>query len=462
MDADISMRIDRSRTRGLIRLIPVFLLAFSLPGLVGVAAAAEDGRESGTYPAYYGIYQVSPDHVVGIDRFASDSGETWMLMSDYRTGVVRRLFPVSPTEFEMGPSFSLRYPVRLKVRFVRDARGNVTGISLHPIDGTTAHAKRIALLEHAVTIHDGKVMLSGTLMVPATLGPHPAIILLHGSGPLTRYSFGPYPHFFASLGLAVLVYDKRGTGASTGIRVDASTTGTQGRIVQEYYPDGLADDALAAFRLLRERRDIDPARIGVWGSSEGGMLATYVASRNANVAFAINSSGFMGPFSETFLYQLGATLRASGIPPGQIDEALAFGRLWLDVSRTGEDYQRFLEEREKALRQKRPWVSSRDPPSLEQMRWDWTHVFSFDPLPALANVRCPVLGLWGQLDTYTDAREAERRMRTVLAKSGNKDFTLKIFPNADHPLTEMPSRARMAPGVFETLRAWIRRRVRGR
>ena len=50
-------------------------------------------------------------------------------------------------------------------------------------------------------------------------------------------------------------------------------------------------------------------------------------------------------------------------------------------------------------------------------------------------------------------------MRTVLTHSGNKDFTLKIFPNADHPLMEMPSRARMAPGVFETLRAWIRRRV---
>jgi hypothetical protein len=51
-------------------------------GLVGVPAAAEEGGENGTYPAYYGIYQVSQDHVVGIDRFASDSGETWMLMSN--------------------------------------------------------------------------------------------------------------------------------------------------------------------------------------------------------------------------------------------------------------------------------------------------------------------------------------------------------------------------------------------
>ena len=33
---------------------------------------------------------------------------------------------------------------------------------------------------------------------------------LHGSGPLTRYSFGPYPHFFMSLGFAVVIYDKPG------------------------------------------------------------------------------------------------------------------------------------------------------------------------------------------------------------------------------------------------------------
>ena len=81
-------------------------------------------------------------------------------------------------------------------------------------------------------------------------------------------------------------------------------------------------------------------------------------------------------------------------------------------------------------------------------------------MPALAKVRCPVLGLWGQLDTYTDAERAQENMRTVLTHSENRNFTLKIFPNADHPLMEMPSRARMAPGVFETLSAWIRQRVR--
>jgi pimeloyl-ACP methyl ester carboxylesterase len=75
-----------------------------------------------------------------------------------------------------------------------------------------------------VVLRSGDTSLAGTFIAPATPGPYPAVVLLHGSGPLTRHSFGPWPRFFNSLGMAVLVYDKRGTGASTGVRLDASTT----------------------------------------------------------------------------------------------------------------------------------------------------------------------------------------------------------------------------------------------
>src|SRR6185503_9539490 len=125
-----------------------------------------------------------------------------------------------------------------------------------------------------VVISSGDAKLAGTLLLPRAKGPHPAIILLHGSGPLTRYSFGPYPHFFTSLGFAVLIYDKRGAGVSTGLRMDAST----GTVMKAaFYPDDLANDALAALRFLQQREDIDPKRIGFWGSSEGGMLTMQVA-----------------------------------------------------------------------------------------------------------------------------------------------------------------------------------------
>jgi pimeloyl-ACP methyl ester carboxylesterase len=87
------------------------------------------------------------------------------------------------------------------------------------------------------------------------------------------------------------------------------------------------------------------------------------------------------------------------------------------------------------------------------------HVLSFSPLAALKRVSCPVLGLWGQLDDSTDALIAERNMRAMLREAGNKDVTLKIFPNANHALLEMPSANRMAPGVFATLRSWLARHI---
>ena len=192
------------------------------------------------------------------------------------------------------------------------------------------------------------------------------------------------------------------------------------------------------------------------------MLATYVASQNKNIAFAINSSGFMGPLWQTVYYQAGAKQRESGVPQSQVGEALAYTKLWLGVARTGEGYDQFIEARDEARKDKKPWASwsSAEFTSLEQMRWHWTHLLSFSPLPALKRVSCPVLGLWGQLDTSTDALIAERNMRATLREAGNKDVTLKIFPNANHALLEMPSANRMAPDVFATLRTWLARHIR--
>jgi uncharacterized protein len=194
------------------------------------------------------------------------------------------------------------------------------------------------------------------------------------------------------------------------------------------------------------------------------MLATQVAARNKDVAFAIDSSGFMDPLWETLYYQAGATLRARGVSAVQVNEALALTKLWLRVARTGEDYELFLKKREEARNEKKRWLLSYESAnftSLEQMRWDWDHILSFSPLPALERVRCPVLGLWGKFDESTDAADAARNMRATLSKSGNRDVTIKIFPNANHPLMEMPSGNRMAPGVFETLRTWLLARVNG-
>jgi pimeloyl-ACP methyl ester carboxylesterase len=429
-------------------ILALFVLVLAAPK---VAIGAAEGIDR--FDAYRGLYRAGPDHIVGIDAFINDDGTPTMLFSDYQSGIVRRLFPGSDGEFVMGPNFNQPAPVELTVTFPRNESDAVASIVLHPIGASQSTAARIPLAREDVVFRNGDAKLSGTLIVPASDGPRPAIVLLHGSGPLTRYSFGPYPQFFASLGFAVLIYDKRGTGASSGTRVDAST----GRaMAPQYYPEDLVNDALAAFRLLRERPDIDPERIGFWGSSEGGMLATQVAARSSDVMFAIDSSGFMGPLWQTTLYQAAAIPRKYGATEADIREYVAFTQQWLDVARTGRGWDAFVARREQMRRKNENVLfwSSGEFQSVQEMRWYWDHVLSFNPLPALKNVRCPVLGIFGESDTSTEAPVAANNLQRVLTEAGNDDVTVQIVPGAGHSLSTA-SGDRMAPGVFDTLRSWL-------
>lgn len=406
---------------------------------------------------FYGNYQVD-GHLMGIDRFVMDGGEKTALISDYTSGVVRRLFRVDEIEFVMGQGFNTQDPPELKVRLIKDGQGTVTGLRIRRTDGSESIATRVPLRLEQVSFEQGDAKLSGTLIIPSSKGPHPAIILLHGSGPLTRYSFGPYPYFFSSLGLAVLIFDKRGVGESTGMRIDAST----GTVMKpSFYPNDIASDALSALRFLQQHKDIDPKRIGLWGSSEGGMLATYVASKSKDVAFAINSSGFMEPLWQTLSYQVEPVLRDMKEPEDVVQRQVDFVRQWLEVARTGKSWKKFKMQRAELIKKDGfTFFQSRgEYKSVEEIRWDWNHVLTFNPQEALAKVTCPVLGLFGELDSVTPAVRTAENMRRVLTEANHNDFTIKIFPNAGHSLSELPAKSRMAPGVFETLNSWITDRI---
>ena len=277
-----------------------------------------------------------------------------------------------------------------------------------------------------------------------------------GSDGSARSSFGPYPHFFTSLGLAVLVYDKRSSGLSTGTYLPRDS----------YYPEVFLRDAIAAVSFLQAREEIDSRRVGLWGTSEGGMLATQVAAQVKTIAWIINSSGFMMPLWQQVLYNIEAQLKADGFSPADVADAVRFQRLSLDVMKSGNGWETFAEA-QTAARGTKWWPayfgSSAGYTSVESIRWQWDHVYSFDPLPALRSVACPVLGVFGGLDTSTPARAAAANMRRVLAEAGNKNVTIRLFDRANHPLmdartggnAEIPSLKGTVPGLFDMLGTWV-------
>lgn len=89
----------------------------------------------------------------------------------------------------------------------------------------------------------------------------------------------------------------------------------------------------------------------------------------------------------------------------------------------------------------------------------------YDPMPALEGVKCPILAVFGELDKSTPVAQTMANYGTAVAKSGNADYTVKVFPNADHALLVWPKpgdaahRPVLAPGYLDTMREWIYKRV---
>lgn len=202
---------------------------------------------------YIGLYRTTKGQSFAISPTDFGDGEMRLLFTDFQTGATRILTRKDEKTLSAGPSLLQPTPVQMTFGF----DNSVPGASWTQENGTAITAQPVGVHREDIQFVNRTVRLSGTLYLPPGKGPFPAIILLHGSGALNRLSFGPYPYFFASCGLAVLVYDQRGAGRSTGDWKRSTY-------------DDLADDALAGMRALQTRRDIRRERIGLWGTSHGG------------------------------------------------------------------------------------------------------------------------------------------------------------------------------------------------
>jgi uncharacterized protein len=316
-----------------------------------------------------------------------------------------------------------------------------------------AHA--LPYKEEDVTFQSGGVALTGTLRVPLTKGRHPAIFLLQGSGPVARDGEWFYADHFARNGIATLVYDKRGTGSSGG----------------DYRDESLNDeaaDALAGIHYLQSRKEINAKRVGLYGRSHGGIVAPLAASLSKDVAFIINVSGAGVPPYQQVTYQAEAQMRRDGFSETEITEAIAYMNLKWDVARTGGESWDKLQAATQNARNKR-WLARVQPATkLEDIVPSWKLQMAYNPMPALEKVRCPVLAVFGELDTLTPVAETTANYQKGLGKAGNKDVTIKVFPNADHALLVWPKpndQAHwpiLAAGYLDLMTNWINNNVAAR
>lgn len=315
-----------------------------------------------------------------------------------------------------------------------------------------AAAETPQFTEREVSFRNGSVELHGTVMLPAAKGRHPAVVFLHGSGPATRAGARQYAEEFARLGLASLFFDKRGSGSSGGSWLTSSL-------------DDLARDALAAVEHLKQEEDIDPGRVGFWGVSQAGWVATLAASQSQDVAFMILVSGGGASPRESELFSYGQRFDRAGLSDAEKSEALEVVDTYFHYLATGEERLQLVARLE-AVRESRWYPLARLDQILpsEENRANWSWVATWDPSPHIARIKCPTLLMFGDRDSDHPTKIAVQRWQEGLAKAGNDEVTLIVFPGAGHGIRMRDGytgtgRPPFADGYREIMLGWLWRHV---
>jgi len=329
-----------------------------------------------------------------------------------------------------------------------------------------------------VIFYDDSIKFAGTLTLPETKGLHPAVVMITGSGPQNRdeelFGFKPFKiiaDHFTRKGIAVLRYDDRGVGGSGGNTGESTTR-------------DFVKDALAAIHFLQTRNDINPKQIGLCGHSEGGIVAPLAASQSTDVAFIICIAGPAVEGKTLILAQEEAIMRADSTSEENIRKALATSNIVYRLALSGDHQDEIRKElraaavdqinsmpeaQRKAITNEEEFIRVNVEAKMKPLESPWFKFFlAYDPAPALEKVKCPILALFGGLDTQVPAALNKPAMKSALDKGGNKDCTFKVFPNADHLFlsakTGSPSeysslKKEFVPGFLDTMTDWILKRV---
>lgn len=331
------------------------------------------------------------------------------------------------------------------------ANGQAPTKQPHPWDVPSA----APVVTREVVFESQGARLSGTLYLPAGGRPTATVIALHGaqaplrSEPLYRH----LPEMLTPLGMAVFLYDRRGSGRSE-----------QGKAAQGDF-DVLTADAVAAFKAMAQQPGIDPRKIGYWGLSQGGWLTLLAAAAEPRAAFAISASAPMAGADVQMNFAMANLLRVRGYPETVVQRAIA-------ARKAIDDFARGRITREQAVAAERsiagePWYreiylkGNIDDPV-------WRKQIESDPVDAIRKSRVPTLILYGQGDPWVPVGDSLKALSAMPTR--HPDLTVRVIDGADHgmeigvdPKLQMDlayakAVAPDAPAYFATVAAWLERR----
>jgi alpha-beta hydrolase superfamily lysophospholipase len=258
-----------------------------------------------------------------------------------------------------------------------------------------------------LVFHHADSRIVGDLHLPPAASAEAPVPAVVGSGPAA----GEYARNWedigarlAAVGIAYFGYDKPGCGESTG---DYTGLTLHDR----------AQETLAAVAAVAAEPEIVADRIGLLGGSQGGWVAPLAAVASDRRVLA--------------------RLRAGDDPA----DVLA-GEIHVLGTRVAE---------------------LAEVTNVKDLEF-FARIADYDPIPALENLRCPILAIFGADDVHVPTRPSVAAYEAAFAKSGHNQHQIVVFPGADHRIlvpNPADGRQRRAPGLFELIATWLARTLDG-
>ena len=321
---------------------------------------------------------------------------------------------------------------------------------------------------------DDDVTLAGTLTLPeASDRKYMAAILISGSGPQDRDEtiMGHKPFLviadhLTKRGIAVLRFDDRGTGDSSGDH-DTATT------------ENFANDVRGAVAYLRNHKEIDPDKIGLIGHSEGGLIGPLVTAEDHQLAFLVSLAGPGVNGEQIILNQSAAIARAAGesaaiieLQQKRLPQIIAAIKQDADQAQIKDLVASFAQDVEAQAAQE----GDDEAPSgddiramlmggFERMQTPWFRFFlTYEPVPALEKTTCPILALIGEKDLQVDPELNLKPLQAAVKTAGNPRSLCVQLAGLNHLFQECETGAldeyqtieqTFAPSALDQISDWL-------
>ncbi len=228
-------------------------------------------------------------------------------------------------------------------------------------------------------VQHGDAVISSSLHFPLEMNePVPVVIVVPGSDRSTREYFLPYVPAINDIGYAVLLYDKQGTGKSTGNFIQVSSKNSEKTIRER------AEIVAALVQHLKSLDAVDAEKMGLLASSQGTWVAAEVYKTTGDIAFIMNYSGGVASVG------------------------------------TSDFYDEQMDDEQLSIEDGNAMVDS------------FSGIKGYDPLPVIEEMEIPVLWVYGELDRSHPGLY-DKSMLDHLDKS---NFQVNLLPNVTHDLID--------------------------